>query len=246
MIAVGSPAPLFELPTQYGGTFRLGDWRGRANVLLLFLPAAFTPICTTELPALAAYRDRFWSEAGTYVAAVTVDNAPANLAWARQCGAASVPLLSDFEPKGAVAAAYGCLASDGVAERCTVLVDRAGVVRYAVSAGRYGKRSVPELLAIAARANGGAPVPNAGGLLARLDLPVVYVTTTCPHCVAVRRWLADSGLSERVVVREVDRDPAAMRELLGAAPGGDVPTLRLPSGAVASGDAAVVDALRRA
>lgn len=245
MISVGLSAPDFSLSDQYGRTFRLSEERGRSNVLLLFLPAAFTPICTTELPALSAYAGRFAAEAHTLPVAVTVDNTASNLAWANQCGASSIRLLSDFFPHGAVANAYGCLAGDGVAERCTVIVDKAGVVRYSVSAGRFGKRSVPDLLAIATRIDGGIPVPNHGGLLPSLDLPVVYVTTSCSHCRAVRDFLTSSGLSQRVVVREVDRDPVAMRELLAARSDGSVPLLRL-RGRTYLGDADVIAALRRA
>lgn len=243
MISVGTIAPDFALPSQNGTVFRSADARGRWNVLLLFLPAAFTPICTTELPALDAYVDRFAAEARTVPLAVTVDNTAANLAWARSCGVRQLPVLSDFFPHGAVARAFGVLAPDGVAERSTVIIDKAGIVRYAVSAGRFGKRSVPDLLAIAAQINGGRAVPNAGGLLPRQDLPTVYVTTTCPHCVRVREFLNGSGLSQRVVVREVDRDQAAMRELLAYQPDGGVPLL-VAGGRRYLGDQDVIAALR--
>lgn len=225
MIPVGSPAPDFTLKDQTGKPFHLADFRGQSNVLLLFLPAAFTPICTTEVPALNAMADRFWNEARTTVAAVTVDNAPANLAWARQCRADRIRLLSDFYPHGAVSNVYGCLAKDGVSERCTVIIDKSGIVRFSVEAGRYGKRSIPELLAISTSINGGVPVINRGGLLPALDLPVLYVLSTCEHCDAVRDYLNRSGLSERIVVREVDKDPVAMQQLLSVSPYGDVPVL---------------------
>lgn len=230
-IAPGTAAPDFVLGDQHGRAFRLGDLRGRAQVLLVFLPAAFTPICSTELPALAALRDRFWAEAGTLPVAVTVDNAPANLAWARTCGAGDrVPLLSDFHPHGAVARAYGALLEgEGVADRAAVLVDRAGVVRYSESVGKYGKRSAPALLAIATAVRTGAVAgaPGAAPPSARtaLDLPVLYAAGSCAACAQVRAMLDATGRSQRVVVRDVEREPDAMRALLALDPAATVPAL---------------------
>jgi peroxiredoxin (alkyl hydroperoxide reductase subunit C) len=39
-------------------------------------------------------------------------------------------VLSDFWPHGAVAAGFGVLRSDGVAERAIFIVDKKGMVRY--------------------------------------------------------------------------------------------------------------------
>lgn len=43
MIDVGTTAPDFELETHFGTRFRLGDHRGRHNVLILFYPLDWTP-----------------------------------------------------------------------------------------------------------------------------------------------------------------------------------------------------------
>ena len=40
---VGSPAPEFSLPSSTGETIRLGDFKGRQNVVLFFYPKADTP-----------------------------------------------------------------------------------------------------------------------------------------------------------------------------------------------------------
>jgi len=246
MILVGSAAPDFTLSSQRGTSFHLADWRGRSNVLLLFLPAAFTPICTTELPALATYRDRFWTEAQTAVIAITTDNAPSNLAWARSCGGDAVTVLSDWNPHGAVASAYGVLAPDGVAERSTVIVDKNGIVRYSVLAGRYGKRSIPGLLTIASAVNGNnAVMPATQGLLPTLDLPVVYTASGCVHCANVKKFLADSGLSQRIVVRDVDQDPAGMQDMLDRTQQNEVPAMATSQGLLL-GDAPIIGALAQA
>ncbi len=43
MISPGTPAPDFELDTQFGTRFRLADYRGRRNVMLVFYPLDWTP-----------------------------------------------------------------------------------------------------------------------------------------------------------------------------------------------------------
>jgi peroxiredoxin len=41
-LKVGDMAPDFTLPATTGGTVKLSDFRGKANVVLAFFPAAFT------------------------------------------------------------------------------------------------------------------------------------------------------------------------------------------------------------
>lgn len=43
MISVGDRAPDFELPDHLGRKVKLGDFRGRRHVLLLFYPLDWTP-----------------------------------------------------------------------------------------------------------------------------------------------------------------------------------------------------------
>lgn len=225
MIPVGSPAPLFTLPASDGGNFRLADYRGRSNVLLLFLPAAFTPICSTELPTLALLGPQFRSEADTVVAGVTVDNTHSNAAWQARCGAKDVALLSDFYPHGAVSQAYGAwIPAEGISDRATVLVGKDGLVKYAASAGKFGRRSIRDLLAIATRVNGGVPAP-AEAVRRPLGIPTLFVTSTCPHCRRVLHELRARGLADRVVVRVVDQDRDAMQALYDVGRTESVPTL---------------------
>lgn len=245
MLPVGSLAPDFTLKNQNDEPFQLSSFRGKSNVLLVFLPAAFTPICSTELPALSVLARRFVEEANAVPAAITVDNVPSNLAWSRQCGGTGVHLLSDFNPHGAISRAYGAwLPDEGLSDRASVLVGRDGKVLYQESAGKFGKRSVQGLLDMAVRANGGNPTRPARTTMP-LDLPVLYVTSRCPHCQNVRQFLRGSGLSERVVCRVVDQDATAMQELLGLGIE-QVPTLRMPDGRTVTGEQPIVDQLTQA
>ncbi len=43
-LRVGQKAPDFELPSTLGNNIKLSDYYGKKNVLLSFLPAAFTPV----------------------------------------------------------------------------------------------------------------------------------------------------------------------------------------------------------
>lgn len=244
-IVVGSIAPDFTAKDQYGHPFQLSSLRGKANVLLLFVPASFTPICSSEIPALAAMLDRFLVEAETHPVAIDVDNNPSNLAWSRKCGATRLRILSDFYPHGAISTAYGVLAPDGVSERSTFIVDKRGIVRHATVAGRYGKRSVSDLLSIATALDGRAPVRravNPQGLM-RLDLPILYVSAGCSHCENVLAFLASSGLSQQIVVRNIASDAQAATDLDAMGASG-VPTLKLPNGQLIHGDTPIINALR--
>jgi peroxiredoxin len=130
-VEVGQEAPDFELRNQHREPVRLSDFRGRKNVLLVFYPLAFTPLCTGEICALrdegaALDNDR------AQVLAVSCDPSSALKVFAEQQNV-SYHLLSDFWPHGAVARAYGAFLEDrGIATRATYLIDTAGVVRWAV------------------------------------------------------------------------------------------------------------------
>ena len=71
-------------------------------------------------------------------------------------GGVTFPLLADFHPKGATAQKYGVYLEDkGITDRATVIVDKNGVVRYAVSVTPAGKREAKDLLAEAQKVNKG-------------------------------------------------------------------------------------------
>ena len=65
------------------------------------------------------------------VLGISVDSVPCNTAWAKSLGGLSYDLLSDFEPKGEVARAYGAYrAADGISERALFIVDKEGKIAY--------------------------------------------------------------------------------------------------------------------
>ena len=83
------------------------------------------------MPSYEADLKRF-EEADTQVLGISVDSIPSHVAWAKSLGGVSYPLLSDFEPKGTVAKAFGAYrAADGITERALFVIDKAGKVVYA-------------------------------------------------------------------------------------------------------------------
>jgi peroxiredoxin (alkyl hydroperoxide reductase subunit C) len=129
VISVGEQAPDFTLADQHGRLVTLSALRGR-NVLLVFFPLAFTPVCAGELGEIQSSLSRYRNES---VETLTISVGPpaTHKVWARESGF-EFPLLSDFWPHGAVASAYGVFnAEAGYPDRGTFVVDRGGVVRFA-------------------------------------------------------------------------------------------------------------------
>ncbi|WP_147796322.1 redoxin domain-containing protein [Cellulomonas sp. Y8] len=125
---VGAAAPALTLPDAHGAQVAVGGPSARP-VLLVFVPFAFSRVCTAELTELQAHLPEL---AGVDVRAVSCDPAPSLRAWAEQDGY-TFPLLSDFWPHGAAARAYGVLDEvDGYARRGSFLLDAAGVLRWSV------------------------------------------------------------------------------------------------------------------
>lgn len=82
------------------------------------------------MPSYEADLSRF-QEADTQVLGISVDSVPSHVAWGKSLGGITYPLLADFNPKGAVAKAYGVYReSDGICERALVIVDKSGKVVY--------------------------------------------------------------------------------------------------------------------
>ena len=129
MLAVGTPAPDFELVNQHRQPVRLSDYRGRKHVVLAFHPLAFTPVCSTQMQTYERSRGLL-DDLDAHVFGISNDPGPSKNAWANALGGISFDLLSDFHPHGAVAAAYGVLRDDGLAERALFVVDKSGVIRW--------------------------------------------------------------------------------------------------------------------
>ncbi len=128
-VSPGDEAPGFTLPSVSGPPVSLSDFKGKKNVVLSFVPAAWTPVCSDQWPGYNIAEPIF-EKNDAVLLGITVDNVPTLHAWTNQMGDLWFPVLSDFWPHGAVADAYGVLRSDGTAERSLFVIDKGGTLRY--------------------------------------------------------------------------------------------------------------------
>lgn len=128
-VKVGDPMPDFDLPAIDGKRVRLSDYKGKKSLVLSFVPAAWTPVCSGQWPGYNIVKHLF-DENNAALVGVSVDNTPSQYAWISQMGGLWFPVVSDFWPHGALAKALGILRTDGVAERSLFLVDKDGIIRY--------------------------------------------------------------------------------------------------------------------
>ena len=132
-VTVGQVAPDFTLVNQAGDKVTLSEFRGRKVVVVLY-PFAFSSLCTPEMCDLRDHRGDFDDD--TVLLGISVDTKYALRVFAEQEGL-GFDLLSDFWPHGAVAQEYGVFLPDagGKATRATFVIDREGVVRWAIING---------------------------------------------------------------------------------------------------------------
>jgi peroxiredoxin len=131
-LQVGQEAPDFTLKNTNLEDVTLSSFRGKKNVVLLFVPLAFTGVCTNEL---CSVRDNLNSYANlnAEVIGISVDSPFAQKQW-KEKEQLNFTLLSDFnrEVVKAYEAQYASLLGlQGVAKRSAFVIDKEGRVRYA-------------------------------------------------------------------------------------------------------------------
>jgi peroxiredoxin len=127
-LAPGTRAPGFSLAASTGDKVSLSGLLGRP-VVLVFFPAAWSPVCRDQL---ALYNEilPLFQGYNAQVLALSVDGAWCQKAFAdnRNLG---FSLLADSEPKGAVAQAYGVYdAEKGLSRRALFVIDGSGIIRW--------------------------------------------------------------------------------------------------------------------
>jgi peroxiredoxin len=128
-LKVGMKAPDFTLPSITGEKVSLREYRGKKNVVISFVPAAWTPVCSDQWPGYNIAKS-FFDDNNAVLIGISVDNIPTLYAWTREMGGLWFPVLSDFYPHGAVAKRYGILRSSGISERAIFVIDKKGIIRY--------------------------------------------------------------------------------------------------------------------
>jgi peroxiredoxin len=139
-LSIGTAAPDFELNDQHGNKVSLSSFKGKKNVVLLFIPFAFTGTCTGELCAMRDDLSTFQND-NVELLAVSCDSMYTQRVFAEKEGY-NFPVLADFWPHGAVAQAYGIFDdARGCALRGTFVIDKEGIVRWSVVNGLGDARS---------------------------------------------------------------------------------------------------------
>ncbi|GAA5501170.1 alkyl hydroperoxide reductase E [Deinococcus xinjiangensis] len=127
MSLLGQAAPDFTLPSNTGQDVTLSSFKGKKNVVLVFYPLDFSPVCSMQLPEYSGRQDDF-ADADTVVLGVNRDSVHAHKAWAAEYGI-EVPLLADM--KLDTARQYGVAIDErGISGRAVFLIDKGGVVRF--------------------------------------------------------------------------------------------------------------------
>lgn len=128
ILAAGTTAPDFALKSAPDKVVRLSELRGKP-VVLVFYPADWSPVCGDQMALYNEMHEEF-DEVGAQVVGISVDGVWCHAAFAKD-RKLRFPLLSDFEPKGAVSRAYGAYRGDeGVSARALFVLDADGVIRW--------------------------------------------------------------------------------------------------------------------
>jgi peroxiredoxin len=128
ILGPGTPAPDFALRATPDQVLRLSELRGRP-VILAFYPADWSPVCGDQMALYNEILPEF-REYGAELVGISVDGVWCHAAFARDRNL-HFPLLSDFEPKGAVSRLYRAYRhEDGYSERALFVLDGDGIIRW--------------------------------------------------------------------------------------------------------------------
>ncbi len=145
-VAPGDQAPQFSLKSISGKKVALNQFKGKKNVVISFVPAAWTPVGSDQWPGYNI-AEAIFAKHDTVLLGITVDNVPTLYAWVQQMGELWFNVLSDFWPHGSVAEQYGVLRSDGTWERALIFIDKNGVVRDTIVVDINVRPDLEELVA---------------------------------------------------------------------------------------------------
>ncbi len=136
MIAPGESVPEFTLRDERGHLFTQEDIAG-ATTVFVFFPNAFSPVCTDQFNVYQEVLDELAAQ-GAELYGVSCDQSWSLRVFREQLGV-DIPMLSDFEPKGAMSRAFGAYFEPaGFSNRALVIVGPDGVVKWSYQAPTPG------------------------------------------------------------------------------------------------------------
>ncbi|MGH7484397.1 MAG: peroxiredoxin [bacterium] len=149
-LRLGDIAPDFSADTTEG-TIRFHEWKGNSWAVLFSHPKDFTPVCTTELGAVAALKDEF-ERRHTKVIGLSVDSVETHRAWEKDIldvtrHSVNFPLIGDVG--GVIASLYGMLhpnASDNATVRSAFIIGPDNKIKLMITYPQSTGRNFHELL----------------------------------------------------------------------------------------------------
>jgi peroxiredoxin len=166
-LRIGAPAPDFALPDTEGRVWRLADFRGKRDVLLIWVFADWCPVCHHEFHDLIAMREEFERQGVQVFTIECHDTFPARVMVGKELEPnywfKKSSFQKDYTEKiwwphlvdraGAVGATYGVqpmafvVHSEWINRPATVIIDKEGIVRFAYAGTFWGDRpSIQETL----------------------------------------------------------------------------------------------------
>jgi len=145
-LTVGQAAPDFTLQNQDKKEVKLSDFAGKRNVVLMWYPLDWSPVCTNEHACFVNDMKKF-ETLDAEVLGVSVDSVWSHKAFADKMGI-KYSLLADFHPRGAMSEKYGMyLADKGITGRAIAIVNKTGKIAWFKN---YDIPVVPDLKEVAA------------------------------------------------------------------------------------------------
>ena len=153
-IQIGKKAPNFVTVGVYKnrlGKIRLSDYYGKKYVILIFYPANFTSVSSTELIELSDRISEF-RKLSTQILGISVDSPFSHLHYLlskrNQGGVAQLnyPLVSDLNQT--ITKQYKLLTDDGFSFPALFIIDKEGIIQYYTVNNLLCGRSINELLRI--------------------------------------------------------------------------------------------------
>ena len=151
-LQLGDTVPDFTQESTEG-PIHLYDWAGGSWVVLFSHPKNYTPVCTTELGAVAKLKPEF-DKRGVKVLGLSVDEPGAHAGWVAdieetQGAKLNFPLLADHDRK--VATLYGMIhpnASDTMTVRSVFIIDPKLKLRLSLTYPASTGRNFDELIRV--------------------------------------------------------------------------------------------------